>query len=245
MTDDNAMIVPSPHPMNPLDMIDRALSSGAAPETLEKLLTLQERWEANQARKAFDKAMSLARAKFKPIIKKHSGYGDRYKYEKLQDVADAIDAALIEHGFSYDWETETSADGGIVVTCVVRHEDGHSRKASLPGNPRDVADAKANMNGPQRMSAVVTYLQRGTLKAVLGLAVGDDTDGVVASSDILMEINADQFQELKNLLGESGETEERMLAFVKAERTETLTLAQYAKAKAAMVHKIAMKKKAA
>ena len=42
----------------PMAMIDRALMSGAAPETLEKLLALQERWEANQGRKAFDEAMA-------------------------------------------------------------------------------------------------------------------------------------------------------------------------------------------
>jgi hypothetical protein len=43
-------------PATPMEMLSRAMMSGAAPETLEKLLALQERWEHNQASKAFDEA---------------------------------------------------------------------------------------------------------------------------------------------------------------------------------------------
>jgi hypothetical protein len=229
-------------PLTPMAMIERALASGTTPETLEKLLTLQERWEANQARKAFIAAMSLARVKFAPILKQNDGYASRYKYETLSNVMDAVDGPLGEHGFSYDWVTEDLPDGRIRVTCVVTHEAGHSRSNSLSGDPKDTADAKANMNGFQRMGGAVTYLQRYTLKAALGIAASKDTDGAMQSTDVLMEINADQFQELKRLLEESGETEQRMLAYVKAEQTETLTLVQYAKAKAAMLAKISLNK---
>lgn len=45
-----------PAAVTPMDMIDKALASGASPEALEKLLALQERWEANQAKRAFDTA---------------------------------------------------------------------------------------------------------------------------------------------------------------------------------------------
>ena len=44
----------------PMDMIDRAVSSGASVEALEKLMVLQERWEANQGRKAFNQAIAAA-----------------------------------------------------------------------------------------------------------------------------------------------------------------------------------------
>src|SRR5690606_38094113 len=47
-----AVVQDAPTMITPMTMIDRALISGAAPETLEKLLALQERWEANQGRKA-------------------------------------------------------------------------------------------------------------------------------------------------------------------------------------------------
>ena len=47
-------------PVTPMEMLDRAVSNGASVETLERLMNLQERWEANQARKAFDDAMAAA-----------------------------------------------------------------------------------------------------------------------------------------------------------------------------------------
>ena len=56
--------------LTPMTMIDRALVSGAPPETLERLLALQERWEANQGRKAFDEAMAAAKAEI-PTIRKN------------------------------------------------------------------------------------------------------------------------------------------------------------------------------
>ena len=58
-----------PQAVTPMDMIDRAISSGANVETLEKLLALQERWEANQGRKAFDHAIAAAKAKLPAIVK--------------------------------------------------------------------------------------------------------------------------------------------------------------------------------
>jgi hypothetical protein len=230
--------------MTPMMMLDRAVQSGASVETLERLMALQERFEAARAKKNFITSMAKARAKFAPILKKNDGYGSRYKYETLTEISQAVDGPLFEHGFSYDWETEDVGEGRIRVTCVVTHEDGHSKRNSLSGHPDETADAKANMNGFQRMGGAVTYLQRYTLKAALGVAAEKDTDGRATDQDLALAINADQFRELQELLEESGSREDDMLAFVKAKDTESMTLQQYAKAKAAMVSKINSKKKA-
>lgn len=215
-----------PEVVTPMTMIEKALASGASPEHLEKLLTLQERWEAAQARKAFIAAMALARAEFKPILKKNQGYSNRYQYENLTDVMDAVDGPLGEHGFSYDWVTEDLPDGRIRVTCVVTHEAGHSRSNSLSGDPRDTADAKANMNGLQRMGGAVTYLQRYTLKAALGIAASKDTDGNGGSTDHTL-IDADQFREIQALIEESNSEVPKLLAYVKAEELEKMNVSQW------------------
>lgn len=235
----------APAAVTPMDMIDRALSSGASPEALEKLLALQERWEANQARKAFISAMAQARVKFGPILKRNDGYSNRYKYETLPDVMAAVDGPLSENGFSYDWHTEDLPDGRIRVTCVVTHEMGHSRSNSLAGHPNDTADAKANMNGLQRMGGAVTYLQRYTLKAALGIAAEKDRDGATSADapELAMSITAEQFQELRQMLEQTGDKEGPMLAFVGAATMEEMNLRQYAKAKDVLVKKIAKLKK--
>lgn len=234
-----------PAVVTPMDMIDRALTSGASPEALEKLLALQERWEASQARKAFITAMSQARAKFAPILKRNDGYANRYKYETLPDVMAAVDAPLGENGFSYDWQTEDLPDGRIRVTCIVTHEAGHSRSNSLAGHPNDTADAKANMNGLQRMGGAVTYLQRYTLKAALGIAADKDRDGQASADapELAMGITAEQFQELREMLEQTKDKEAQMLAFVGAASMEEMNLRQYAKAKAVLVNKLAKMKK--
>src|ERR1043166_9713950 len=41
-------------PVTPMDMIQRAVASGADIVMIEKLMSLQERWETGQARKACD-----------------------------------------------------------------------------------------------------------------------------------------------------------------------------------------------
>ena len=78
-------------------MIDRAVSSGASVEALEKLMVLQERWEANQGRKAFNQAIAAAKAEIPPIIKnKTVDYTSQkgrthYLYEDLAEIAKTVD----------------------------------------------------------------------------------------------------------------------------------------------------------
>src|SRR5690348_12650561 len=44
--------------VRPMNVLQQAVQQGASVETLEKLLALQERWEANEARKAFVAALA-------------------------------------------------------------------------------------------------------------------------------------------------------------------------------------------
>src|SRR5690606_12934348 len=43
--------------INPLALIDKAISMNLDVDKLEKLMELQERWDKNQAKKAFDESM--------------------------------------------------------------------------------------------------------------------------------------------------------------------------------------------
>ncbi len=225
-------VVAIPAATSPMRLLEIALEKGSTVDALEKLIGLQERLEETQARKAYIAAMALARAKFKPLIKRHSGYNDRYKYETISDVSDAVDEALTENGFNYDWGTEDLPDGNVRVTCVVTHDMGYSRKNSLSISPKEVADPKANMNAAQRLLAAVTYLQRGTLKAALGIAASKDTDG--ETRDKIIEgsatVTPDEFIFLNNLIDETGAVEAKVLASVGASTLETMTQKQYREA---------------
>ena len=82
---------------SPAEMIRLAVAGGADLEKLEKLLTLQERWEANEAKKAYNKAMAAFKSNPPKINKdKKVGYESKtggkvgYKHASLFNVTEKI-----------------------------------------------------------------------------------------------------------------------------------------------------------
>lgn len=157
-----------------------AFSPDADLDKLERMLAMKERIDAQQAGIAFARALSSARAEMPPIVKdatvdfKTSKGHTHYRHETLAGIARQIDPILSKHGLSYRFRTE-QGQGGVRVTCIVQHSDGHSEETSLTGAP----DQSGNKNGFQAVGSAVTYLQRYTLKAALGLSaeVDDDAQG--------------------------------------------------------------------
>jgi hypothetical protein len=136
--------------VTPMDMIDRALMSNATPETLERLLALQERWEASQARKAFDEAMSEAKAEI-PVISKNrvvdftSSKGrTHYKHEDLAEIARTVNPILGKHGLSYRFRTSSAAGEPVSVTCIVSHRLGYFEENTLTGPPDESGNKNAS-----------------------------------------------------------------------------------------------------
>ena len=197
-------------PATPMEMLSRALMSGAAPETLEKMLALQERWEKNEAKKAFDRAIAQAKAEIPTIVKdREVSFGSgktSYKHEDLAGIAKVVVPVLSKYGLSYRWRSEV-VDKMIVVTCILSHEGGHCEENSLPGP----ADTSGSKNAIQAIASTVTYLQRYTLKCALGLAAGRDDDGIAAGNgngSYLPEYLSDhQAAELTKAINDSGRTE--------------------------------------
>jgi hypothetical protein len=230
--------------MTPMAMIDRALTLGATPETLEKLMALQERWEATEARREFNEAMALAKTELKPVIKnQNANFGSgkaAYDYEDMLAVSRVVDPIFIKHGLSYRYTSHVEGNT-VTVTCIVSHRRGHREETTLSAP----ADTSGSKNPVQAVGSTVTYLQRYTLKLAAGLAAAKDDDGTGGNPDFAQAITADQFSELREMLEESGSQEAAMLAFVKAECIEEMTIAQYAKAKAAMAVKISQKRQRA
>src|SRR5690606_23062022 len=83
--------------VSPAHMLQIAVERGADIDQLQKLMELHERWEKNQARKSFDAAISAAKSKIKPIIKRRevdftSAKGrTHYMYEDLAQIASEVD----------------------------------------------------------------------------------------------------------------------------------------------------------
>lgn len=186
--------------MTPMDMLNKAVSQGANIDVLEKLMSLQERWEANQARKAFDEAMASAKAEIPVIMKNRtvdftSAKGrTHYRHEDLAEVARTVTPILAKHGLSYRFRTSSAVNEPVVVTCIVSHRDGHFEENTLTAG----RDDSGNKNNIQAVGSTLTYLQRMTLKAALGLAASDDDDGAASagSPDTVSEEKLAQLIEL-------------------------------------------------
>ena len=204
--------------VTPFTMIERAIERGADVAMIEKLMELQERNERNIGRRAFDQAIAAAKAEFKPILKSGSvshGQGKTaFKHETLADIAGAVDGALSRYGLHYRFRVQQS--DRISVTCIIAHQHGHSEETTLNGAP-DTSGAK---NSIQAVGSTVTYLQRYTLKAALGLAADQDDDGRAAEQRLGNEnITESQWRELGDLIERAGLDEGVVL---KAEKISAL-----------------------
>lgn len=170
----------APRGSTPMEMLAAAISRNMPVETLDKLLSLQERWEKNEARKAFDAAMSALRADLPEIIKsKKVGYDHKdgggkteYVHETLDAVTAALSPAMAKHGLAFRWRIDDSQAGRVRVTCVVSHAQGYFEETSLSAAP----DASGKKNAIQQIGSAITYLQRYTLKAAVGVAAAHDDD---------------------------------------------------------------------
>lgn len=191
-------IMPARQPMTPIDMLSLAVERGASLETLEKLMGLRERYEAGQARKAFDEAVAEAKSEIPVIGKNREGHNNK-RYADFAAIAREIDPIITRHGLSYRFRT-TQTDK-INVTCVLSHKAGHSEETTLSGP----ADTSGSKNAIQSIGSTLTYLQRYTLVQALGLAVSDDDDGRAGGSG--EAISEDQLMELRDLI-EAAEANE-------------------------------------
>ena len=187
----------------PMALIERAVVSGAGVETIEKLMALQERFEANRARRAFDAAIAAARAEIKPIVKtaevdfSTSKGRTNYRHETLDAIATQIDPILAQHGLSYRFRSRQDANG-VHVTCIVAHREGYSEETTLSGPP----DMSGSKNAYQAIGSACSYLQRYTIKLALGLSAAKDDDASAVSGR--GEISPEDFVRLRDLIAEAG-----------------------------------------
>lgn len=176
MSNEVAEIQPmQPRVETPLQMLAVAVSKGTSTEQLERLMALQERWEANEARKAYNVAFAAFKAEGVKLTRNKqvtAGPLSGKSYAELHAVVNAITEAMSRHGLSAAWKITKDEKDWIEVTCTLRHVGGHCESVSL-GGPPDSGGAK---NAIQARASTVTYLERYTLKAITGLSEQDDDD---------------------------------------------------------------------
>jgi hypothetical protein len=163
----------------PPSLMALAIQNNVDIERLTKLMELQERWQANEAKKDFVAAMSAFKKNPPQIIKdmhveyKAGNATVKYNHASLGNITASVSEALSEHGLSTRWETKQE-NNQITVTCFITHISGHSESTSLTASP----DNSGGKNAIQAIGSAVTYLQRYTLLTITGLATNEfENDG--------------------------------------------------------------------
>jgi len=226
----------------PMSMIDRAIAGGASIEVIEKLMALQERWDANQSRKLFDEALANAQGEMPALAKNRlvnypsqkspTGFVT-YRHEDLAEVIETVKPVLKKFGLAHRFRTTQEGDK-ITVTCIITGH-GHREENSLSAG-RDTSGGK---NNHQEIASAVTYLERYTLKAALGLAAAHDDDaGKAESADA---ITLEQVEELIALADDVGADKEAFCRYFKVDGFAHISTKDFPRAIAALNKKRAAK----
>jgi len=196
--------------ITPMEMIQRAAAQGASIEQMQQLFDLKLRVEADEARKAFNEAMTQFKANPPRIVKnvqKQAGQMMLH-YASLDSICKSVIPALSAVGIRHNWKLKQE-NGQMTVTCILSHVQGHSEETPMSG-PYDQSGGK---NAIQAIASAKSYLERYTLLAATGLAAefGDD-DGDAAGkkptmpeSELIDAISsfdsARSLEELKKMFG--------------------------------------------
>ena len=160
----------------PMQLLQAAVANNVDAQQLEKLMDLQERYEANQARKSFSAAMADFQAHCPTIPK--SRKADRYSYAPLDEILRTIRPHLDSAGLSVVFNTKAEL-GIITAFCTVQHRDGHSVTSEFSA-PIDPA---MKVNATQQVGSANSYAKRYALCNALNLVGSEfDDDGFRAST---------------------------------------------------------------
>jgi len=218
--------------VTPLDMLNRAVLAGADIAMIEKLMALHERWDAGQARKAFDEAVAAAKRDIPPITRNVQGHNAK-RYADFAAIARVVDPIIGAHGLSYRFRT--SQTDRISVTCILSHKAGHSEETTLSGP----ADTSGSKNAIQAIGSTLTYLQRYSLVQMLGLAAGNDDDGKAAGDGDT--ITDEQVTQLVDLADEVGADKIALCKYFNVESIAAITVKDFPRVVAALNKKRAAK----
>ena len=137
-------------------------------DTIERMMALKERHEANEARKAFTAAKAAFKAEAVIVTKDRFNAQYKSNYSSLGNLVNTVSPFLSKHGLSADWNIQQGG-GMITVTCILSHAMGHSESVAF-SVPPDKAGAK---NDIQAIKSSVTYAKAVTYESVCGMAASD------------------------------------------------------------------------
>lgn len=215
--------IEKPAALHPLVAMAQKQNGEIDVDTLRELMTLQREYESGESKKAFTRAMVALKAEMPSVLSKDKKVGFdskdktqrvKYSHTTLGHAITEITPHLAAHGFSLTWSADNTNPNQIKTTCRISHCDGHYEEMTLAASP----DNSGNKNSIQAIGSTVTYLQRYSALALLGIATEDMKD----CDDESPKESVDISRNLKAIasLAQVGITKEQAEAHVQCEYTK-------------------------
>lgn len=218
-------------------MVQAVMNGQMTPEQLQSLLNVQKDYERNEAEKAFHQALAdfkkneIKMDRDKLVSYKTDKGTTEYRHTTLGSALIKINPILSQYGLSLTWETAQGQGGMITVSCVLSHSMGFSKTTSLSASP----DQSGGKNNIQAIGSTVSYLQRYTAFALLGLASVDQDDDGKSGGD--QTITEEQAMTLQALIEEVKADKAGFLKFMDVTRLDEIGAKHYTRAVKALEKK--------
>jgi hypothetical protein len=203
---------------------------------LERLMDLYERAEKREAEKHFNEAMSGAQSEIRPIAADANNPQTRSKYASYAQLDKALRPIYTKHGFALSFDTAIDAPESYVgVLCYVSHNAGFSRTYRV-NMPADGKGAKGGdvMTKTHAVGSAMSYGSRYLLKLIFNVAVGEDDDDGNRAGDGNEKVNAEQLQNIRDLIERTGSDVERLCKYFGVEALPEIRSKDYQRVIAAL-----------
>lgn len=229
---------------SPVNMAQMLLEKGIDPADLEKMLALEERYEARQANKAYCREMAVVQMNIPSVKKTLRNNQTNSKYEDLQDIINQTKKIYTERGFSVSfYEGDSPHEEHIRIYADVRHSEGHKETYHYD-MPLDGKGIKGNVNMTKihGKGSATSYARRYLMRMIWNIPTGDDTDG-----NVTKPVEYIDEKQLSHILDFLDDTElnidrKRFLDFYKVASVEELPKKLYDQVIIALVTRKNLKK---
>jgi len=196
-----------PVQQNYRELIDKAaLTDGIDPAVIHSLIDADERVQDRIAKQIFITAKIIMRKDIPTIVKEKFNKHTKSHYADFADIKKKVDPIMEDHDFidDYNYEYET-VDGEVYVwtICTLSHIGGHqeNHRARVARDDKGPSGT-TNKSKTHGDSSAMSYGQRLSLGAALGIKTAKDDDGNAAGGSV--SISKDKIKKINELIEKTG-----------------------------------------
>ena len=204
---------PAPLAISPINILERAISSGVTEENVsvvKELIAMCREQRAEDAKAAFAKAFFQLRKNMPEIYADKEGKNDAgvvcFRYCSEEEISKMLEPHLMAYGFAMLFGQEQS-EGRITVKVTLMHEAGHSEDREFTVRP-----GKTNRMKDDTMAdaGAATTAWRHLVSKLFGLKsrISDNQNASLEGE----KIGADKIAWMQEQVRETGSNEARFLA---------------------------------